>query len=91
MKDMLRGKAVGITISIDKMDGKHRQGFPSRKFGEDYNLLRDAVMSQFPDMGPLMPPGVGTMVDATHLTDASYAEVRTYAEQISQMLGGLGE
>lgn len=90
MKDLLIGKASGITKAIDAMDGAQRQRLPSVAFGEDYNRLRTTVGESFPQLKALLPPTVGRS-DTFDGSDATYAEIRTYAEQIYQMLGALDE
>ena len=85
MKNALIGKAHGITTAIDKMNGHQRQRMPSVDFGEDYNRLRAATAKEFPDLEPLLPPPVKKSHDFDG-TDSTYAELRTFAEQIYQML-----
>jgi len=83
------GKAKAITIAIDAMDDGQRNITPSLNFGSDFNTLRDAVENEFPEIGSLMPPRISSVMDYPDLSDATFGEIRTYAEQIFQMLGGL--
>lgn len=90
MKQLLMGKASGITKAIDAMSPDQRQILPSVAFGEDYNRLRDATVQAFPELEALMPP---TVLRHAHFegSNSSFAELRTYSEQIFQMLGALDD
>ena len=84
-KLLLIAKARGF---IDALSGGKDQekGWPTRAYGEDYNKLVDLVMKDFPALQELLPAKVGTDHGSAM---ARYVEVRTYCEQIIQMLNAL--
>lgn len=86
-KEVLKAKAQGFMISIDKMDGRQRALSPDGDFGEDYNNLRKLVLEQYPDMSPVLPPAVNFFEgNDRQITRQSFGEINTYCEQLFQML-----
>jgi hypothetical protein len=86
-KDVLKAKARGFTISIEKMNEKQRTSSPTGNFGEDYNRLRSLVLELRPDLQAALPPAVTiNRGDFGTYTRESYGEIDTYCEQIFQIL-----
>lgn len=87
-KEILKAKARGITISIEKMNENQRTATPSGDFGEDYNRLRELVLQSRPDLGPVLPPAVRfyRSQGGSNFTQQSFGEIDAYCEQIFQIL-----
>jgi len=87
-KDVLKAKARGFTIAIEKMNEKQRMSTPTGDFGEDYNRLRALVLELRPDLKPALPPGVTSFraQSGETYTRQSFGEIDTYCEQIFQIL-----
>ena len=83
-------KASGIRSAIDAMDQHQRAKLPTEPFGNDYNILRNLTLKEHPGLGPLLPPEVGTtQMNRGVMCDTPFGEIRTYADQMFQMLGTL--
>jgi len=90
-KKELMAKAKGFILSIEKMDSKQRAATPRGEFGEDYNSLNSLVGKLFPDLEPVLPPRVSIERDSSFpFTESPYDEIRTYCEQIYQILAEQG-
>lgn len=87
-KEVLKAKARGFTISIQKMDEKQRMSTPSGEFGEDYNRLRSLVLELRPDLRPVLPPAVAFYSGGSgrNFTHQSFGEIDAYCEQLFQIL-----
>lgn len=87
-KELLKAKARGITISIEKMNEKQRLSVPSGQFGEDYNRLLTLVTQACPTLVPLLPPPVDFYEGGSGrmYTNQSFGEIDNYCEQLFQLL-----
>ncbi len=92
-RNILKAKARGFTIAIEKMTEKQRLSTATGDFGEDYNRLRSLVLGQYPDLGSALPPAVTVYrgQSGETYTQQSFGEIDTYSEQIFQILSSSEE